>query len=73
MKRLIVCLICFYAASAFALPIEGAQPSRMMHPKTHNNGVFSLTTTNFANAEDLHYLHSQKLLYVSTSWISGKN
>lgn len=72
MKRLIVCLICLYAISASALPIEGAQPSRMMHPENHNNGVFSLTTTNFANAEDLHYLHSQKLLYMSASWISGK-
>ena len=72
MRRLLFILICLSSISAFALPLIETEQSRVLNTQTHDNGTISLTTTNYACQTDMQHLHSQKLIYLSNSWISGR-
>ena len=72
MRRLLFILICLSFISAFALPLIETEQSRVLNTQIHDNGTISLTTTNYACQTDMQHLHSQKLIYLSNSWISGR-
>lgn len=72
MKRIFTILILLWGFSGFALPVKEAENERTMHQRLLNNGSMSVQSSNYGFASDMQYRHLQKLLYVSTSWISGK-
>ncbi|MCB5261695.1 MAG: T9SS type A sorting domain-containing protein [Candidatus Cloacimonetes bacterium] len=72
MKHLFLILICLGSVCAFALPQVTAEPDRVLNFQNHDNGSISIANTNYGYQTDMHYTHTQKLIYCSASWISGK-